>query len=167
MKGQFELFGAERKRKNFTTRTKKEEWRLSARTVTFTKKSKCRKCKRQLTWGDRTYEFDHKDNNPKNNSQKNCFLVCRICHAKATRFGTRREKGFLGETIAIKRTKKKVGYKKSRKKAKPRRVAIKGLFGEIVGYRTVKPRKKTATKKRTKPKRKRRKRQDGWGFFGI
>lgn len=33
---------------------------------TFVKSSKCRKCKTPLTWGDRSYEFDHKDNNSAN-----------------------------------------------------------------------------------------------------
>jgi hypothetical protein len=106
-------FYTEKKRKPFTTRTKKEEWRLSAGTVTFTKKSKCRvrTCRKPLTWGDRTYEFDHKDSNPDNNSQSNCYLVCRNCHGKHTRFGSRAVIGVFGQKIGTKRTKLKVGYK--------------------------------------------------------
>ena len=71
----------------FSIKTKKIEWmRAAGRDPfgTFFKTSKCRRCKRKVILGDRTYEFDHKDNNPANNRQKNCYLVCKICHGKAT-----------------------------------------------------------------------------------
>jgi hypothetical protein len=127
--------------------------------VAFLKTSKCRVCERPLTWGDRTYNFDHKDNNPANNSQTNCYLVCKVCHGKHTVVRKRKVKGFLGETEGYETIRKKVGYKKPKKKAqKTRRVAVRGLFGEVVKYRTVKIRKakkksKTAKSKRDKKKR--------------
>jgi hypothetical protein len=73
-------------------KTKKIEWALAANRnpydnsgkVAFLKTSKCRVCGRPLTWGDRTYNFDHKDNNPANNNQRNFYIVCKVCHGKHT-----------------------------------------------------------------------------------
>ena len=79
------------------------------------KTSYCRKCHRPLVWGDGSYEFDHKDNNPRNNSQKNCYLVCRTCHGKATKTEKRAVRGIFGEVIEYKTIKRKVGYKKPKK----------------------------------------------------
>jgi len=80
-------------------------------------RSKCRVCKIPLTWGSGTYNFDHKDNNSANTSQKNCFLVCRNCHGKATRTRVVREREpWFGSVIGYRTQKLKVGYKKTRKK---------------------------------------------------
>ncbi len=166
------LWGEEKKRKPFSTKTKKIEWMLASNRnpydksgrLRFVKTSRCRECKRPLTWGDRTYDFDHKDNNPANNSQPNCYLVCKVCHGKHTVVKKRKIKGFFGQTVGHKTIKKKVGYKKPKKKKpkKTRRVAIRNIFGEVTGYRTVKIRKPKTTKKRTttrKVKKTRRKRK--------
>jgi hypothetical protein len=143
-------------RKPFSTKTKKIEWMLASGRnpydnsgkLCFVKTSKCRECKRLLTWGDRTYDFDHKDNNPANTSQTNCYLVCKVCHGKYTVVKKRRIKGWFGETVGHETIKKKVGYKKpKRKPKKTRKVAIRGFFGEVIGYRTVKIRKHKTTKK--------------------
>ena len=151
------LWEEKKKRKPFSTKTKKIEWMIAANQkvydksgkLRFVSKSKCRVCKRPLTWGDRTYDFDHKDNNPANNSQRNCFLVCKVCHGKHTVVKKRRITGFFGETVGHKTIKKKVGYKKPKKKPKKtRRVAIRNVFGEVTGYRTVKIRKPKTTKKK-------------------
>jgi len=115
--------GRVKKRKPFKTSTKKIEWmRASHRDPygKFVKTSRCRSCRRPLRWGDGSYNFDHKDNNPANNSQKNCYLVCRICHGKHTKFGTRKVKS-LGMVVGHKRIKKKVGYKKPKKKEKKKK----------------------------------------------
>jgi len=159
-----------KKRKPFSTKTKKIEWMLAAGKnpydtrardsgkLRFVKTSKCRECGTRLTWGDRTYEFDHKDNNPANNSQTNCYLVCRNCHGKATVIKKRKIKGFFGQTIGHKTIKKKVGYKKPKKKPKTtKRVAIRGIFGNVIGYKTVKVRKSKTTKKKTATKKTKRK----------
>ena len=125
---QFGFFN-ESKRKNFTTKTKKLEWmkagghkpELYSQKGKFYKTSKCRNCNRPLTWGDRTYDFDHKDNNSANNSQKNCYLVCKICHGKHTVIKKRKIKEpFFGTTTGYKTIKKKVGYKKPKSKKKKR-----------------------------------------------
>lgn len=86
-------------------------------TEKFAKKSRCRQCRRFLTWGDRSYDFDHKDNNSANNSQKNCYLVCKICHGKHTVVEKRRITGMFRQTVGYKTIKRKVGYKKTKKKA--------------------------------------------------
>ena len=135
----------------------------------FVKTSKCRVCKTPLTWGDRTYNFDHKDNNPANNSQTNCYLVCRNCHGKHTVIKKRKIKGIFGQTVGYQTIKKKVGYKKPKKTPKKtKRVAIRGIFGDVIGYKTIKvrtpkaTRKKTTTKKtkgKTKPKKSTRKKK--------
>jgi len=147
-----------RRRKPFSTKTKKIEWMLAAGKnpydksgrLRFVKTSKCRVCGRPLKWGDRTYDFDHKDNNPANNSQTNCYLVCKICHGKHTVIKKRKIKGFFGETVGYKTIKKKVGYKKPKKKPKKtKRVAIRNIFGEVIGYKTVKIRKPKTRKKKT------------------
>ena len=121
----FDFLGTEKKRKPFSLTAKKIEWMSAAgkdvmqyiRDKKFVKTSKCRKCKRRLVWGDRSYEFDHKDNNSSNNSQKNCYLVCRNCHGKATKIEKRAvREPFLGTVIGHKTIKRKVGYKKPKKK---------------------------------------------------
>jgi len=113
-------------RKNFTITTKRIEWMDAAgknvgqflRDKKFVKTSYCRKCKTKLVWGDGTYNFDHKDNNPRNNSQKNCFLVCRNCHGKATKIEKRAIRGIFGEVIGHQTIKRKVSYKKPKSSAK-------------------------------------------------
>jgi len=157
-----------KKRKPFSTKTKKIEWMLasgrkvydSSGKLRFVKASKCRVCKRPLKWGDRTYDFDHKDNNPANNSQTNCYLVCKVCHGKHTVIKKRKIKGFLGETVGHKTIKKKVGYKKPKKKPKKtRRITIRDVWGNVTGYRTVKVRQAKTTKKKTASKRTKRKKK--------
>lgn len=107
-------------RRPFSTKTKKIEWMRAAGRdpfSTFVKTSKCRRCKRALTWGDRTYDFDHKDNSPANNSQKNCYLVCKNCHGKATVIKKKKVRdNFTGMVVGHKTIKKKVGYKKPKTK---------------------------------------------------
>ena len=107
-------------RRNFSITQKKIEWISAAgkdvmqylRDKKFVKTSYCRRCKTKLTWGDGSYNFDHKDNNPRNNSQKNCYLVCRNCHGKVTKIEKRAVRGIFGEVIGHKTIKRKVGYKK-------------------------------------------------------
>jgi 5-methylcytosine-specific restriction endonuclease McrA len=115
-------------RKAFTTSTKKIEWMKAGghKAEQYTEKkifyqtSKCRRCHRRLTWGERSYDFDHKDNNPANSSQKNCYLVCKVCHGKVTSIGKRKIRDpYFGNVIGYKTVKKKVGYKKTR--SKPRK----------------------------------------------
>jgi len=80
-------------------------------------RSKCRVCKIPLSWGSGTYHFDHKDNNSSNAGQKNCFLVCRNCHGRATKTKVVREyEPFFGSVVGYKTQKLKVGYKKAAKK---------------------------------------------------
>ena len=98
-------------------------------------RSRCRVCKTTLTWGSGTYNFDHKDNNSANTSQKNCFLVCRNCHGHATKTKMVRERhAWTGEVIGYRPIKLKVGYKKTARKPAKKT--------------TKKPAKKTARRKR-------------------
>jgi len=76
-------------------------------------------------WGDRTYNFDHKDNNPANNSQRNCYLVCRICHGKATKIEKRAIRGIFGEVEGYETIKRKVSYKKPKSTTTKKKVTKK------------------------------------------
>jgi len=157
-----------KKRKPFTIKVKRNEWMLAQGknpfVDKFTKNSKCRVCKRKLIWGDRSYEFDHKNNHEWDNRQENCYLVCRVCHGKATKIVTRKQKDILGGVIGTKRIKRKIGYKKGRKK-KPKRKAIKSsLTGQIIGWRKVRSKRKT---KKPKKKRKRRRKKSIFDWSGV
>ncbi len=114
-------------RRNFPISVKKIEWMSAAGADVgrylrdkkyFLKTSRCRKCKTKLVWGDRTYEFDHKDNNNSNPSQKNCFLVCRNCHGKATKVEKRAIRDAFGFVSGYQTIKRKVSYKKPKAIAK-------------------------------------------------
>jgi hypothetical protein len=113
-------FGEPPARRNFRTVTKRIEWMDAAgknvaqylRDKKFVKTSKCRQCGQGLVWGEGGYEFDHRDNNPANNSQKNCYLVCGTCHGRATKTEKRAVRGWLGEVEGYRTIKRKVGYKR-------------------------------------------------------
>ena len=110
-------------------------------------RSKCRVCKIPLTWGSGTYNFDHKDNNSANTSQKNCFLVCRNDHGKATKTRVVREYDpWFGSVIGYRTQKLKVGYKKTARKSagKPAKKTVRKPTRKTAK----KPTKKTARIKR-------------------
>ena len=117
------ILGIGKSRKAFSINTKRIEWLLAGGRAPdeyfekgkFYKTSYCRKCKTRLIWGDRSYDFDHKDNNPANNRQNNCYLVCKNCHGKVTQTKTIKQRGLLGEIIGHKTIKLKLGYKKRKK----------------------------------------------------
>lgn len=138
-----DVFGFGNQRKPFGIVTKRIEWLLAAKTDTAKRaldkylvdgkpparlpRSKCRNCRRLLTWGSGTYNFDHFDNRCYNNSQKNCRLVCRNCHGEATKTKKVREYDPLfGDVVGYRTQKLKAGYKKARKKP-ARRATGKGL----------------------------------------
>ena len=73
-----------------------------------------------MTWGDGSYAFDHKDNNPANNSLSNCYLVCRVCHGKATKIKKRRIFGPFGQ-VDYETIKVKLRYKKPKKSSQKKR----------------------------------------------
>ena len=119
------FLGNEKRRRPFTINTKRIEWLLAAgrdpdqyfETGRFYKTSYCRKCKKRLIWQDGSYDFDHKDNNSANNSQRNCYLVCKNCHGKATKTKVIRERDpWTGSAVGLRTIKLKVGYKKAAKK---------------------------------------------------
>ena len=120
----YSLFSKPKTRKAFKVSTKKKEWNKSAgrNEGDFKTTSKCRCCKRKLIWGNRTYDFDHKDNNSANNSQRNCYVVCKVCHGKHTVITkkVKRDK-WTGMKLGHKTIKKKVGYKKTKKKKTTKR----------------------------------------------
>jgi len=140
-------------RKNFTIATKRIEWlKVAGKTgekpllnyLTTGKigklgTSKCRKCKIVLRWGDGKYNFDHKDNNPRNNSQRNCYLVCRNCHGQATKIEKRAVRGIFGEVEGYKTIKRKVSYKKPKATTTKKKVTAKSS----------KQKSTTTTRKRT------------------
>jgi len=123
------------KRKNFKISTKKIEWNRAGGREDGDYKitSKCRECGLRLRWGVRTYEFDHKNNKEWDISQKNCYLVCRNCHGKATVIKKKKIKNALGYPIGHKTIKRKVGYKKPKKTKikKTRKRKLKTIWDEL------------------------------------
>ena len=110
-------------------------------------RSKCRVCKIPLSWGSGTYHFDHKDNNSANISQKNCFLVCRNDHGKATKIRWVREYDpWFHSVVGHKPQKLKVGYKKPTKK--PARKPVKKTVKKPARKTLRKPTRRTARKRR-------------------
>ncbi len=157
----FDPYGDSRGRKNFTIRIKKVEWLTAAHSQKATRgletylktnkfdetvTSKCRKCHIILKWGDRSYEFDHKNNNHSNNSQNNCYLVCRNCHGKATKIDKIKEYGLFGEVIGHKTIKRKVSYKKVPKEKKTIKTASSRRTTKLAPSKA-KLRKRTTSKK--------------------
>jgi len=123
------LFEEKKQRKNFTIKTQKTEWLLASGNAKALEQymklskfdesvtSKCRVCKTLLTWKSGKYEFDHKDNRNYNNSQSNCYLVCRNCHGEHTKVDKIKVNNpFSTEYKTVKR---KIGYKKPVSKTKP------------------------------------------------
>ncbi len=122
------LFEDKKQRKNFAQKTKKTEWLSASKDfeafnqyIKFNKfdetvVSYCRECNTSLVWKSGKYEFDHKNNQNYNNSQNNCYLLCRNCHGEHTKIDKIKiNKPFGTEYKTIKR---KVGYKKSSVKLK-------------------------------------------------
>jgi hypothetical protein len=117
--------GEEKRRKPFPLSTKRIEWMLASHKDPYgklCKTSECRQCHIKLTWGDRSYEFDHKDNNEANNKQINCYLVCRNCHGKATKIVKRKVSSLLGVSYETKKV--KIGYKKPKKSTKKAKAKV-------------------------------------------
>ncbi|OGO24376.1 MAG: hypothetical protein A2Z28_02725 [Chloroflexi bacterium RBG_16_51_9] len=150
------IFGPEpTARRNFTITTKRIEWISAAggdvgkylREKKFVKTSKCRKCRRKLTWGDGTYNFDHRDNNSSNNSQRNCYLVCRNCHGKATKIDKRAERDIFGSISGYKTIKRKVSYKKPKSTTTKKKVTKKKVAKRTPKKVASKAKKSTPTKR--------------------
>jgi hypothetical protein len=155
------IFGDETpRRRDFPISVKKMEWMSAAgkdviqylRDRKFVKTSYCRnpRCHRQLVWGDGTYNFDHKDNNPANNSQRNCYLVCRICHGKATKIEKRAIRGIFGEVEGYETIKGKVSYKK------PKSTTTKRKVTKRAPKKVASKAKKSTSVKRARAKRSRK-----------
>lgn len=123
----------ENQRRAFSIVTKRIEWLSAAGTDSAKKvlqkyradrkvparmpRSKCRVCGRPLTWGDGTYDFDHFDNRSYNNSQRNCYLVCKSDHGKATKTKVIRQYNpYTGALDGYTTIKLKAGYKKTARK---------------------------------------------------
>ena len=159
------LYSSPPGRRNFPISVKKIEWVSAAdkdvmqyiRDKKFVKTSYCRnpKCRRQLVWGDGTYNFDHKDNNPANISQRNCYLVCRICHGKATKIEKRAEKDIFGYVTGYRTIKRKVSYKKPKAVATKKKV-VKKRLAKNTHKKVASKAKKGSSVKRVRAKRSRK-----------
>ena len=160
------FWGEEKQRREFSIVTKRIEWLGAAETASAKQalekyvkdgkvpskmpRSKCRVCGQYLTWGDGTYNFDHYDNNSANNSQRNCYLVCRNCHGKATKIRLVRELDpWFGTVIRHVTQKLKVGYKKNPRKTSDK--IAKKTASKSTRKLATKPAKKTENKTTKKP----------------
>jgi hypothetical protein len=117
-----------KERKPFSLQTQKRVWLKAGghnpdnwRTG-FIKTSYCMRCGLKLTWKGGSYNFDHKNNNEADNRESNCYLACRNCHGKVTVVKKKvvRDR-YTGWVVGHKTYKKKVGYKKVRRKPKPKK----------------------------------------------
>src|SRR3989344_648754 len=96
-----DLFKEKKQRRNFKDSIKKRVWMKCGNhdpekyKIKFIKTSYCmnKKHRKKLNW-DKKYQFqwDHIDNNPSNDKEKNCGLLCNDCHRKFTKFGNRKIK---------------------------------------------------------------------------
>ena len=156
-----QMFSGEGKtggRRPFKMSTKKIEWMDAAgRGIfdKFCKTSKCRRCKRKLTWGDGSYDFDHRNNNSANRSQENCYLVCKICHGKVTKPKIKIYEHVLTGHRIYERKMEKVGYKKGKraKTTKAKTKSTKPKLSKTKAKTTAKSKSSKAKLSKTKTKR--------------
>jgi len=112
-------------------------------------KGKCQKCGTTLRIDEG--DFHHKGK-PTSTRPSSIVFLCPTCHRKyGHEWRTVKRETLLG----VEKERKLVRQRVVRKKPKKyRRIAIRGFFGEITGYRTVRIRKsKTKTKKIKKRRR--------------
>ncbi len=121
------------------------------KTVYERAKGKCEKCGISLKMNEG--DFHHIRDPTVIPRPQSVRFLCPLCHR---RYGhkrtTRTTETLLGTETEVRVVPQKVVKIKEPKKKKPKtkRVAIRGLFGDVVGYKTVKVRPK---KKKPKPKR--------------
>jgi len=100
----------------------------------------------------------HKNMNPSDNRPSNLLPLCPNCHDDI--HDKKRIKVYRNMIGGIDKT------KVVRKSKKTKKIPIKGMFGEIIGYKTVRTKKKTVRRKTIKKKTaKRKKKQTFPGFW--
>ena len=150
------MFWEEKTRKPIPMKVKRQ--------VYETAKRKCEKCGRPLKMNQG--DFHHVRDPTVTPRASTVRFLCPTCHRiyghKRT---TRKRETFFGTEKETKTIRQEVvkGKKPARKTPETKRVAIRGFFGDVIGYRTVRvrkpkaPKKKTASRKATKPKKTTRK----------
>jgi len=123
-----------KRRKPFKTSTKKEALKRAGYKC---QNPRCRINLRRSPHKKLGYvvEFDHWDNNPSNNSAKNCKVLCPTCHSQLTVLKKRKVRNLVGygyKTIkkhsGVKRKKKKRGDAGKNRPKKPRGLLDGGWF---------------------------------------
>jgi len=110
-------------------------------------KGKCEKChiKLKIEIGD----FHHTRDPTVTPRAKSVIFLCLLCHRRyGHRRVTRKHETLIGTEYETKVIRERVVRKPKRK---TKRVAIRGLLGNVIGYRTIKIRKK---KRKVKQKKK-------------
>lgn len=112
---------------------------------------KCQKCKTPLKIDEG--DFHHKGK-PTSTRPSSIVFLCPTCHRRyghkwktvkrETLFGTEKERKLVQQRVVRK------------KPRRYRRIAVRGPFGEVTGYRTARIRKSRKKTKKTKKTRKRR-----------
>ena len=121
-------------------------------------KGKCEKCGRPLKMNQGDYHHTRDPTVTPRASSVN--FLCPTCHRIHGHKHTTRKRETLWGTEKVTKIKRQevVKIKKPRsKKPKTKRVAVRGFFGEVIGYKTVKVRKPKTTRKTTRTRRRRRK----------
>lgn len=118
-------------------------------------KGKCEKCGTRLaiTEGD----FHHTKDPTVTPRSSSVRFLCPLCHRRyGHKMRTTRRELLFGTETKVRVVRKDVVKIRSKRKPKTRRVAIRGIFGNIIGYRTVrlrKPKKASALKRISRKRR--------------
>ena len=146
-----EMFWEEKKRKPIPMKVKRSVYKRA--------KGNCEKCGTPLKLNEG--DFHHTRDPTVTSRAKTVRFLCPLCHRRhGHKRKTRKTETFWGTEKKTKLVRKDVVKIKKpvKKKSKTKRVAIRGFFGEVIGYRTVKLRKtKTAKKTSTRKKKKKTK----------
>ncbi len=136
------MFFEEKKRKSIPMKTKREVYDRANK--------KCEKCGRPLKMihGD----FHHTRDPTFTPRASSVRFLCPLCHRK---YGHKRKTKKAEMLFGVEKKVKTIPQdvvkikKPSKKKPKTRRKVIRGIFGDVIGYKTVKIRETTKTKKTT------------------
>lgn len=144
------FWGEEKKRKTLPMRRKRQVYERA--------KARCEKCGTRLKMNEG--DFHHTRDPTVTPRAANIRFLCPTCHRKyGHKRKTRTKELLFGTEKEVKVIRKDVVKiaKPAKKKAKTKRAAIRGIFGDVIGYKTVKIRKTKTTKKKTTSKKPRKK----------
>ena len=115
------------------------------REVYLRAEGRCEKCRIEIPWGDSRGRFHHNRDPSVSPTAKTVEFLCSECHAK---YGHNVKNRILASDLrSLKQTtvkRNKVSRRVSGliQKERPKRAAIRSTSGNVIAYRTIRPRKK-------------------------